>query len=236
VNPDEGSLPVPVTGDRSLSFSWSPDANDGEDRSVTADLTTSGQPAEFRVTLQGVPGSGGTALDLSGTTIEQISSSVSIVLPEGLSLEADDVLVIGRSAERAAFESFWGTMPPRAVYINGFAAAGGNGFPVINGDERYRVLDASGVARDPETGYLPSAPIQAASSYERIALEGSAFTRRDAGDATPGSYGGTLGGTGGLRIAEISDAPGSGNYIYEFIEFVYDAAETSGDRVTLSLY
>lgn len=236
-DPDAASLPDAVAGNRSLVFTWSPLANDGVARSVAADLATSGNPAAFRVTLEGIPRTGAVGtLDVSGFRIDQVNGSASITLPEATVLDANGILVIGRDADRAAFESFWGPMNPAVGYLDGMAVTGDNGFPVINGGEQYRVRDAAGAAHDPATGYLPTTAAQSGSSYERVALDAPAFTRRAADQATPGSYAGLAGQTGGLRVAEISDALGSGNYLYEFVELVYDAAPVPAERVTLSLY
>ncbi len=225
--PDLASPPVPVDADTPLVFRWSPVGGADVPRNVSADFTTSGSPSTFTILLRGTPrngGSGGEPIDVGGYRLEQINSAAAVTIPAGTLLDPGGLLVIGRNATRSAFESFWGAMPSQVVYLNGMAEAGGNGFPVINGDEQYRLFDSGGSQIDPGFGYLPEGGMGSGESRERIRTDGLSFGTRAAADATPGAYGGTPAGTGSVLITEISDASGSGNYVYEFIELYYDAA------------
>ena len=47
------SGPFTVTSDTRLEFLWTPAANDGLTRNITATFTTSGTPAQFNITLTG---------------------------------------------------------------------------------------------------------------------------------------------------------------------------------------
>jgi endonuclease/exonuclease/phosphatase family metal-dependent hydrolase len=223
------AVPSTVTADTDLVFRWTPAGNDGQTRSVDADFTTAASPAQFTIALSGQtngdPGPGGDPIDVSGYTLEQITSDASITLPAGTEIAPEGFLIIGRNASRAAFESFWGvTLGADIVYISGMDIIGGNGFPVINGDEQYRLLDDMGAPLDPASGHLPTTPITDGSSYQRSATDGSAFTQLAEASANPGAFSGTAAETGEVVITEIGDAAGSGNYVYEFIELYHDAS------------
>jgi len=94
--------------------------------------------------------------------------------------------------------------------------------PQINGDEKYTLYNAGGtkvdgatVAMDPAAGF----------DYQRatcgVASKAGTWTKSSATAATPGS-GGLNGCNKGVFINEFSDAIGTGNYIYEFIELYND--------------
>jgi hypothetical protein len=127
--------------------------------------------------------------------------------------------VIGRNATKSAFEAFWGvTLAANVVYINS-----NDGMPVINGDERYTLYNASGSRIDGRTAAMSSS---AGQSYRRkdpclAAGQLSSWTVGADSNANPGS-GAATGCAKGVVINEFSDASGTGNYIYEFIELHND--------------
>lgn len=234
------ALPALLSSSAALTFRWTPPANNGVPRSVSASFTAQGTPSNFTVTLTGatqLPGGTGEPLDASGHRIEQSGSALSLTLPPGTSIAAGGLLVIGRNATRAQFEAFWGPLPADVVYLNGTAITGGNGFPLINGDEQFRILNASLSAVDPLTGSLPVPAMASDRGYRRDATGATAFTEYTAPNtnADPGEFTGTRDQTGRLILTEMSDATGTGNFNFEFVEMLYDAAEPPPAMQGLSL-
>ncbi len=142
------------------------------------------------------------------------------VLPDGLTLAAGQILVIGRDASRAAFESFWGvSFGSDVVYLN--AEAGNSGVPIVNGDERWELLSPVGSTVDGVT--ITGAKNKAYSRTSAgAATDSSNWLEGSTSDATPGAT--SLPSTGvGLVISEWSDAQGEGSqvYDYEFVELYY---------------
>ncbi|MDK2972066.1 MAG: hypothetical protein PWP23_1821 [Candidatus Sumerlaeota bacterium] len=221
------TLPAAISSTTPLAFRWNPGANDNLSRSVTASFSTTGIPSTFQIFLagatneQGGNGGNGLPLDASGYTIEQFNGTATITLPAGTSVPERGFIVIGRDASKAEFESHWNTtLGANVIYIDGKSVAGGNGFPVINGDEEYSLENASGAQVDPASGTVPSGSVSTSNSYTRTSTNGTAFTNRAVAQATPGTYEGTSADTGKLVITEISDAS---TYTYEFVELYYDA-------------
>ncbi|MEM7351014.1 MAG: endonuclease/exonuclease/phosphatase family protein [Acidobacteriota bacterium] len=164
-------------------------------------------------------------LDVGGFRLEQTRSAARVTLPPGTLVAPRGFVVIGRGVDRAEFEAFWGQLAPNVIYLNGSELAGEPGFPLINGDESYRLIDAEGTAVDPPGGTLPTGATPRGNAYERQATDDATFTALadPIRDATPGRYPGRVAGSGRLLITEFSDAPGGGSFIFEFIELFYDA-------------
>lgn len=163
-------------------------------------------------------------LDAGGIRVEQIDNTVALTIPDGTRVPADGFLVIGRQATREAFEACWSPLGDGVVYLNGTEVAGGDGFPQINGGERYRVVDAEGHVQDPATGgHLPENPIGKHHNYQRDATDAAAFTERSNAreNATPGRYDGARRATGHLVVTEISDAA---DFKCEFVELHFDTS------------
>lgn len=163
--------------------------------------------------------SDGPPLGLGGYTIENrenMPPSQLGVIPDGLMLSPGQHLVISRDADRASFESYWQvSLGPNVLFWN--AQAGSAGIPIINGNEKWALLSPSGSLVD-ETELAGSA----GNAYLRTnaARDASGWTEVSSTEATPGRT--LLPASGlGLLIAQWSDAQGSGNYVYEFIELVY---------------
>jgi len=156
---------------------------------------------------------------VGGWKITQQNSSVDYFIPAGTTIPNHGYLVIGRDATKAAFESFWGSsLPPAAIYLN---AAGV--LPLINGDENYTLYNAGGNKIDGRTINMPST---AGRSLQRkdpclSSTKSSSWNNLADTAGTPGSGAGT-GCAGGVKINEFSDASGTGNFIYEFVELHYD--------------
>lgn len=166
----------------------------------------------------GPGGGGGSGLDVSNWRIAQLSATYNFYLPAGTMIPDDGYLVVGRDATRSAFEAFWGPLPANAVYVN---AAGG--MPVINGDETYDLYNAAGTRVDGRTIKMTAG---GGSSVKRkdpclSATKSSSWTITASSTGTPGSGAGAGCGEGAV-INEFSDALGTGNFIYEFVELHYD--------------
>lgn len=163
---------------------------------------------------------GGAPVDVTGWKVTQANATYEYVIPAGTVIPADGYLVIGRDASKAAFETFWGvTLPASAVYLN---SAGG--MPVINGDEHYTLRNAASAVVD---GPSASQPAGAARTVQRADPCGTTWNTLVESSANPGSGAGA-GCSGGVKLNEHSDASGSGNFIYEFVELHNDSA-AAGD-------
>lgn len=156
---------------------------------------------------------------IAGWSLVQASSANTFVFPSGTVVPDHGYVVIARNATKAEFEAFWNvTLPADAVFIDANDA-----MPVINGDETFTLKDASGRTVDGRTVAMSAS---AARSYQRINPCGSAsksasWTVVSDTAANPGS-GAVAGCAKGVIINEFSDASGTGNFIYEFVELHND--------------
>ncbi|MBN2382359.1 lamin tail domain-containing protein [bacterium] len=178
---------------------------------------------------------GSADFDISAWTIDQYDSAASYSFPANTSLAAGSYAVVARNADQAAFEAFWGvSLGSNVLFLNSNedgSCLGTNGcLPLINGGESYELYDAS------ET--LVDGPTIAGSesySYQRIAADlpagqSGSWLAQSASLASPGS--GMPIPTGiGVVLSEWSDALGSGNYIYEFVELYNDNASSVPDSI-----
>ena len=174
--------------------------------------------ATVSVTVSNATGGAGT--DVSGWKVTQANATYEYVIPAGTVIPADGYLVIARQADKTAFEGFWGaTLPGNAIFINSAGA-----MPVINGDENYSLYNASATLVD---GPTPSQPATAARTVQRADPCGTTWNTLAETASNPGGGAGA-GCGGGVKINEHSDASGTGNYIYEFIELHNDSG-AAGD-------
>lgn len=182
---------------------------------------TDPEPTDPEPTDPDPPAPTGDALSLSGYVLENREHSPPSqvgVLPAGTELEPGQRLIVSRDADRAAFEAHWEvTLGPDVVFLN--AEAGNSGVPIVNGGEKWALVSPVGTDIDGETitGSTDSA-------YTRTQMtsagSASAWAELAADLATPGVV--DLPTTGvGLVISEWADAPGTGNYIYEYVELYY---------------
>ncbi|HSS79219.1 MAG TPA: Ig-like domain-containing protein [Thermoanaerobaculia bacterium] len=164
-------------------------------------------------------------LDVSGWKLQQQNSAQAFTLPAGTKIANKGYLIVGRDATKSAFETFWrgGTpLPSNVIYVSSAGA-----LPQINGDENYTLSNASATLIDGPTINMPSSanstvqrkgPCLAAgtaSSWTVTTITGTIT------GPTPGSGAGT-GCSKGAVINEFSDALGTGNFIYEFVEIYND--------------
>jgi endonuclease/exonuclease/phosphatase family metal-dependent hydrolase len=232
ISPDLGSGPVAITADTRLEFSWTPSGAYGISRYVKAAFTIDGTPADFEIILSGIPQKGGIEpgdpIDVGGYVVEQTGGDATITIPAGTKIVPGGFLVIGRNASKSEFESSWNLLGENVVYINGMDVAGGNGFPVINGDEAYLLKNSGGVQIDPSSGEIPQGDMTTGMTFQRDATNSEAFTSSSYTNASPGNYEGIRAYTGKVIITECSDAS---SYVDEFVEIFYDA-ETATPTAT----
>jgi beta-lactamase superfamily II metal-dependent hydrolase len=160
-----------------------------------------------------------TSQDLSNWKIVQANSTRTFFIPAGTVAPANGYVIVGRNATKAAFEAFWGvTLPVGAVYINS-----ADTLPVINGSENYTLYNAAGTKIDGATISMSSSGGQSLQRKDPClaANLSSSWNILASSAGTPGS-GATAGCVKGMVINEFSDALGTGNFVYEFVELHND--------------
>jgi len=174
--------------------------------------------------VTGSGGGSGTPLSVGGFRLTQANATYVYTLPAGTTVPANGYLVVARSADRAAFEAFWGsTLGADVAFLNS-----GGAMPVINGSETYTLANASGTTLDGPTIAMGSAGAQSLRRDDPCQAAGAAASWTVGTDVTAtAGYGAGEGCGTGLVINEISDASGTGNYVYEFLELHYDAPAPS---------
>jgi len=160
--------------------------------------------------------------DLTGWQLIGTKSNPSVTqtfsFPAGTSVQPGGVIVIGRNAEAGPFADHWGALPQGTLYFKG-----NNSMPVINGTYSYTLVDGSGNTVDGTTVVSSSAGSLHRNNTEAGNL--AHWTSTPQSGATPGVTPSTIGfADGAVFISEMSDAVGSGNYNYEFIEITFLAA------------
>ena len=162
--------------------------------------------------------SNGVTVDVSGWTITQANATQTYTIPAGTVIPSHGYLIIARNATKSAFQTFWGgTLASNVVYINT-----ADTMPQINGSETYTLKNASGTTIEGTTVAMDTS---AGFDFQRATCGAigtlSSWTHVAAGSATPGT-GGLNGCNRGAFINEFSDAIGTGNFVYEFIELYND--------------
>ena len=163
--------------------------------------------------------SNGTPVNVGGYRVVQANSALTYIIPTGTTIPSRGYLVIGRNATKAQFESFWGvTLGASVLYLNS-----ADTMPQINGSETYDLRNAGNTRVDGLTIAMASA---GGESIRRTSGCGSpstssSWTRAASSTANPGS-GAPAPCNKGAFISEFSDALGTGNYIYEFVEIAND--------------
>ena len=168
------------------------------------------------------PGGGGdTGVNVSGWRISQLNATYNYTIPAGTTIPAGGYLIVGRNASKTAFEAFWrgGTpLPANVLYLNS-----GDKMPVINGSETYDLYNAAGTRIDGRTIAMASGAGQSVQRKDPCSSPSAAasWTVAASSAGTPGSGAGA-GCAKGVVINEFSDALGTGNFVYEFIELHND--------------
>jgi hypothetical protein len=157
--------------------------------------------------------------DVSGWRLTQASSTLTYTLPAGTVIPANGYLIVARNATRAAFQTFWGvTLGSNVAFVSAADA-----LPQINGSERYTLYNAAGTKVDGATYAMTAAGGQSLRRKDpcNSAATSNSWTIGASSTATPGSGAGA-GCAKGPVINEFSDALGTGNYVYEFVELHND--------------
>jgi hypothetical protein len=159
-----------------------------------------------------------TATNIGGWTITQANAAITWTIPAGTTIPANGYVIIGRQATQAAFQTFWGvTLAANVVYLN---AAGA--MPQINGSENYTLKNGATVIDGPTISTSSSAGQSLRRNDPCLAAgTASSGTVGASTTANPGS-GAAAGCARGVVINEFSDATGTNNFVYEFIELHND--------------
>jgi hypothetical protein len=163
--------------------------------------------------------SNGTPIDLGGYSLVQANAALTYAIPAGTTIPSKGYVVIGRNATKAQFQTFWGvTLAANVIYVNA-----ADTMPQINGSETYDLRNASSVRLDGLTIAMAAA---GGESIKRTSGCGAAnsstsWTRTASSTGTPGT-GAPAPCNKGVYLSEFSDALGTGNFIYEFVELYND--------------
>jgi hypothetical protein len=164
------------------------------------------------------------SLDISGHFLVQQNSTKTFTFPEETVVDPGDYILVARGAEKEAFEEYWQvTLGPNVHFFNGSSL-----FPVINGAETYEFFNGDPAL--PTTIVLdgPTASMTLNMSMQRSSPPGPANllaswdTVSATIAATPGSGQVDKLNITAIYISEISDAPGTGTFHFEFVELFYD--------------
>lgn len=183
---------------------------------ATGKLTVAGKNSKS-VTVEVVDPSS-LSFDVSGWKVVQASSSKTWTIADGTKMTPGSTLIIARKADKAAFEKHWQvTLGADVVYINS-----NDKLPSINGDETFTLSDKAGKVVDGPTVKLAGG---STANYQRklpVAKAGDATSwvtgSQSPGGPTPGTVAAGTAGIATPYISEFSDASGSGNFVYEFVE------------------
>lgn len=200
------------------SWSWNTTSAPNGSHSLTSKAYDAagnvGTSSAVSVTVSNVAGT-----SLANWKLVQQNATLEYVLPAGTAIPALGYVVIGRNATKAQFEAFWGvTLGSNVIYVNS-----GDGMPQINGDENYTLHNAAGTKVDGRTINMGSS---AGESLKRLngcgsSSKASSWSRSASSTGSPGS-GAPAPCNKGVYISEFSDALGTGNFIYEFVELHSD--------------
>jgi len=158
-------------------------------------------------------------IDVSNYRLTQANATLDFTIPSGTVIPSKGYVIVARNATKAQFETFWGvTLGSNVVFVNS-----ADGMPQINGDENFTLYNAGGTKVDGRTINM------AASGGESIrrlngcgsSTKASSWTRAASSTGNPGS-GAPAPCNKGVFISEFSDALGTGNFVYEFVELYND--------------
>jgi beta-lactamase superfamily II metal-dependent hydrolase len=204
------------------SWSWNTTATSNGSHALTSKAYdaagNAGTSTAVSVTVSNVapPPNG---IDISNYRLTQANATLNYTIPAGTVIPSKGYVIVARNATKAQFESFWGvTLASNVVYVNS-----ADGMPQINGDENYTLYNAAGSKLDGRTINM------AASGGESIrrlngcgsSSKSTSWTRGASSTGNPGS-GAPAPCNKGVYLSEFSDALGTGNFIYEFVELHND--------------
>jgi hypothetical protein len=170
-------------------------------------------------TSAAVPVTVSNGTDVGGWRISQANATLDYTIPAGTVIPNHGYLVVARNATKAAFEAFWGvTLGSSVVYLSS-----ADTMPQINGSETYSLYNAASTKVEGPTFGMASAAGQSLRRIDPCNSVGVSASWNVGATtlATPGSGAGA-GCAGGVKINEFSDAVGTGNFVYEFVELHND--------------
>jgi len=205
--------------DTTSPYSWSWDTTTATNGSHS--LTSKAYDAALNVgtsTTVTVTVSNGVPVNIGGWTLTQANATLTYTIPTGTTIPSKGYVIIARNATKTAFQSFWGvTLAANVVFINS-----ADTMPQINGSETYTLKNASGVTIEGTTVAMDTS---GGSDFQRATCGAigtlSSWTKLASTSGSPGT-GGLATCNRGPFINEFSDALGTGNYVYEFIELFND--------------
>jgi len=205
--------------DTTSPYSWSWDTTTATNGSHS--LTSKAYDAALNVgtsTTVNVTVSNGVPVNIGNWTLTQANATLTYTIPAGTTIPSKGYVIIARNATKTAFQTYWGvTLGANVVYINS-----ADTMPQINGSETYTLKNASGVTIEGTTVAMDTS---GGSDFQRATCGAigtlSSWTKLASASGSPGT-GGLNGCNKGPFINEFSDALGTGNYVYEFIELFND--------------
>jgi Big-like domain-containing protein len=221
--------------DLTSPYSWSWDttaSSNGPHTLETKAFDVAGNQGSSTIVSVTIDNSTGSGLDISDWKLVQANSAITYNLPPGTVIPDNGYVVIGRNATQRAFEAFWGSaLPSNVVYMNSEGA-----FPAINGSENYTLYNAAGVEVDGTTISMASSAGQSIQRKDPClpANQTESWNILPSTSGSPGSGAGVGCGIG-VVINEFSDALGTGNFVYEFVELHYDHLGEEGRMQTRQL-
>jgi beta-lactamase superfamily II metal-dependent hydrolase len=200
-------------------YSWSWDTTTATNGSHS--LTSKAYDAALNVgtsTAVSVTVSNGVPVNIGGWTLTQANATLTYTIPTGTTIPSKGYVIIARNATKSAFQTYWGvTLGANVVFINS-----ADTMPQINGSETYTLKNASGTTIEGTTVAMDTS---GGSDFQRANCGAigtlSSWTKLASASGSPGT-GGLNGCNRGPFINEFSDALGTGNYVYEFIELFND--------------
>jgi beta-lactamase superfamily II metal-dependent hydrolase len=205
--------------DTTSPYSWSWDTTTATNGAHS--LTSKAYDAALNVgtsTAVNVTVSNGVPVNIGSWTLTQANSTLTYTIPAGTTIASKGYVIIARNATKTAFQTFWGvTLGANVVFINS-----ADTMPQINGSETYTLKNSSGVTIEGTTVAMDTS---GGSDFQRATCGAigtlSSWTKLASASGSPGT-GGLNGCNKGPFINEFSDALGTGNYVYEFIELFND--------------
>jgi len=205
--------------DTTSPYSWSWDTTTATNGSHS--LTSKAYDAALNVgtsTTVNVTVSNGVPVNIGNWTLTQANATLTYTIPAGTTIPSKGYVIIARNATKSAFQTYWGvTLAANVVFINS-----GDTMPQINGSETYTLKNSSGTTIEGTTVAMDTS---GGSAFQRATCGAigtlSSWTKLASASGSPGT-GGLNGCNKGPFINEFSDALGTGNYVYEFIELFND--------------
>jgi hypothetical protein len=163
--------------------------------------------------------SNGAPVNIGGYSIVQANATLTYTIPAGTIIPSKGYVIVGRNATKAQFQTFWGvTLAANVVYLNA-----ADTMPQINGSETYTLRNASAATLDGPSVAMASA---GGESLKRLNGCGAAnlaasWSRTASTTGNPGT-GAAAACNKGVYISEFTDALGTNNFIYEFVELYND--------------